>query len=520
MKTRANIVPLTLSLCAALAAWQPPLAAAQTADPAAATHPFGPSRLIPGRYIVVYRNSVGDAAAETAVHLRGSGGGKLHHVFGHALKGFAATLPEAAVQALRRHPNVAYIEQDQTVTLNEIPVPQSENLATWGLSRVDQVTRPLDSLYHYNYQAAGVNAFIIDTGIRADHSEFTGRLIAGYNVAPDSAGVVDSHNTSDCNGHGTHVAGTLGGTVYGVAKGVSLIPVRVLDCAGSGSYSGVIAGINWVASQPLRPAVANMSLGGGASSALNAAVAGAVKQGVTMVVAAGNSNANACNYSPSSAPSAITVGASDSNDVRASYSNYGPCLDLFAPGSSITSAWNSSASATNTLSGTSMASPHVAGVAALALAANPAASPAAVALFLSGNASMNQISASGSGSPNLLLYSLAAGAPTEPVTPIIAVKSITYSASKSSRNWRATTTVTIRDVNTGAHVANATVNGSFNPGGEQSCLTGSAGSCTLTSNRISLSATASVFTVTQVSGTNMPYDATQNAVTQVTINRP
>ena len=255
---------------------------------------FAQSRPIPGRYIVVFKNTVNDVSAEASAMER-SHGAQIRHVYAHAIKGFAATLSDAAVQALRNNPNVDFIEQDQTVSLNEAPSAQAENRATWGLDRVDQVTRPLDSVYQYNYQAAGVNAFIIDTGIRADHIEFTGRIKPGYNVSPDSTGVVDSANTADCNGHGTHVSGTVGGTVYGVAKGVSLIPVRVLDCAGSGSSSGVIAGVNWVAASSLRPAVANMSLGtSSVSTAVNAAVAGAVAKGVTVVVAAGNSNANAC----------------------------------------------------------------------------------------------------------------------------------------------------------------------------------------------------------------------------------
>ncbi len=244
-----------------------------------------------------------------------------------------------------------------------------------------------------------MNAFIIDTGIRPDHVEFTGRLLPGYTA------INDANGTTDCNGHGTHVAGTVGGTSWGVAKQVSLVPVRVLDCKGSGTWSGIIAGIDWVANNPLRPAVANLSLGGSKSSAVNAAVAGAVAKGVTMVVAAGNSNANACNYSPSSEPSAITVGATANGDARATYSNYGSCVDIFAPGTAVTSAWNTGSSASNTISGTSMASPHVAGVAALALQANPAASPAAITSFLVSKATAGVVTSAGTGSPNRLVYS-------------------------------------------------------------------------------------------------------------------
>lgn len=389
-----------------------------------------------------------------------------------------------------------------------------ENQATWGLDRIDQADRPLDTQYHFNSIGAGVNAFIIDTGIRPDHVEFTGRLLPGYNV------VADTNDTNDCNGHGTHVSGTVGGSTWGVAKGVSLIPVRVLDCSGSGSYSGVIAGIDWVAASTLRPAVANLSLGGSASTALNSAVAGAVGMGVTMVVAAGNSNADACNYSPSSEPSAITVGATANDDTRASYSNYGSCVDIFAPGNYITSAWNTSATASNTISGTSMATPHVTGVAALALAANPAASPAAVTSFLTGNATPNRLSVIGSGSPNLLVYSLAAGSVTEPTNQKVAVKSLTGTAARSDAGWRAYATVTIRDINTLAVVSNATVNGSFLPGGAASCVTGSTGSCTLNSAKINKATASTVMTMSNVSGTNMTYDSSQNTASQITIQRP
>lgn len=284
--------------------------------------------------------------------------------------------------------------------------PLAQNSATWGLDRIDQVDRPLSSQYLYQYQGAGVYAFVLDTGILATHQDFGGR------VQPGTGFISDGNGSSDCNGHGTHVAGTIGGSQWGVAKGVTLVPVRVLDCAGSGSWSGVIAGLDWVASQTaMRPAVANLSLGGAKSSSVNAAVAAAVGKGVTMVVAAGNSNADACNTSPASEPSAITVGATTSADARASYSNFGSCLDLFAPGSSITSAWYTGTAATQTISGTSMASPHVAGVAALALAANPASTPDMVTRFLTDNASLNKVGAAGTGSPNRLVFSLAAGAP-------------------------------------------------------------------------------------------------------------
>jgi aqualysin 1 len=493
--------------CAALTTLGSTAASAQTVE-RPASHPFAHSQPIAGRYIVVFKQSVANPAAEAANAIRS--GGHVHHVYSAAIKGFAATLPDSALAGLRNNPLVEYIEQDQTVSLT-----QTESGATWGLDRIDQADRPLDTLYHFNYSGAGVTAFIIDTGIRADHVEFTGRVFEGYSA------IADGRGTDDCNGHGTHVSGTVGGTTWGVAKQVSLRPVRVLDCQGSGTWSGVISGIDWVANNTaLRPAVANMSLGGGKSTSVNSAVAGAVSKGVTMVVAAGNSSADACNYSPSSELTALTIGASTSSDARASYSNYGSCVDIFAPGSSITSAWNTSSSATNVISGTSMASPHVTGVAALATQANPGASPAAVGSFVIATASANRIVSVGTGSPNLLLYSLGIGTAAEPAKPTIAVKNIAGTSGKSGRNWRANATATIYDVKTTAVMANVTVTGSFSPGNTSSCVTSGSGSCTLSSGPISTTFISTMFTVGNVSATNMIYDSSQNANSQITISHP
>ena len=261
-----------------------------------------------------------------------------------------------------------------------------------------------------------MRAYVIDTGILASHGEFAGRVAAGF------TSINDGNGTTDCNGHGTHVAGTVGGSTYGVAKGVTLVPVRVLDCAGNGTTSGVIAGVDWVTSDHAAgvPAVANMSLGGGASSALDTAVINSINDGVTFAVAAGNENQNACNVSPARVASAITVGATTGADGRASYSNYGSCLDIFAPGSDITSSWFTSDTATNTISGTSMATPHVAGAAALYLQGNPGAAPAAVRDGIVNTATTGKVTGAGTGSPNRLLYSLfsaAAPAPTPTPTP-------------------------------------------------------------------------------------------------------
>ncbi len=478
---------------------------------AAATHPFGASKVIKDRYVVRFKSHVANPAQEAAGIMRGLGNGQLHHSYSHAFKGFAATLPPAAVNALRNNPNIESIEPDLTVSLNQV---SPQNQATWGLDRIDQADRPLDTQYRFNATGTGVNAFIIDTGITADHTEFTGRVLPGYSAINDGRG------TADCNGHGTHVSGTVGGTTWGVAKQAKLIPVRVLDCAGSGSWSGVIAGIDWVAGSTLRPAVANLSLGGGFSSSVNAAVAGAVAKGVTMVVAAGNDNLNACSYSPASEPSAITVGATTSGDVRASYSNYGACVDVFAPGSSITSAWYTGTSATNTISGTSMATPHVVGVVALALQGNPEALPPAVADYIVSTSTLNRLTSTGTGSPNRLLYALGSTTVPAPAVQTVAVKALSGVAVKAGNGWAAKVTISVRDVNTSAAVANATVTGTFVPGGTGSCVTASTGSCTVTSAAFSKSVTRTDFTVGNVSGTNLSYSSSQNTATKVGISRP
>jgi subtilisin family serine protease len=485
--------------------------AAQPAGPQA-THPFADSRPIPGRYIVLFKDSVADPRGEAARTVQALGG-QLHHAYGAAVKGFAATLPDAALQGIRHHPLVESIEQDRTVSLQQ---SSPQNQATWGLDRIVQADLPLDTQYQFGQTGAGVTAFIVDTGIRPDHVEFAGRLRPGYSA------VADGNGTQDCNGHGTHVAGTVGGTTWGVAKGVALVPVRVLDCSGSGSWSSVIAGVDFVANSSERPAVANMSLGGSLSASVNAAVAGAVAKGVAFAVAAGNNNADACTASPASEPTALTVGASSSLDYRASFSNWGTCVDLFAPGAGITSAWHTSSTATNTIGGTSMASPHVAGVAALVLQSNPAASPAAVADFIKTRATPNRLYSVGTGSPNLLLFSLTGTTqPVEPSTQVVAFKSMSGNSVRQGGNWRASATVAVHNVSTGSPVANATVSGTFSPGGSAKCVTNTAGTCALTSGSIKLSASSSsTFTGSGISGTLVKYDGTQNSVTQIVIPRP
>ena len=281
------------------------------------------------------------------------------YVYDEALNGFAGFLTGAQVCNYNKRGNVLSVELDQ-----EISIEATQSGATWGLDRIDQQSLALDTTYSYISTGAGVDAYVIDTGILGTHSEFTGRMKSGYSA------IGKSTNTTDCNGHGTHVAGTIGGRTYGVAKAVSLIPVRVLDCRGLGKNSGVIAGINWVIKNHTNgKAVANMSLGSGASSTLDTAINNLINDNVTVVVAAGNSNANACNYSPARVPNAITVAASTSADSVASFSNTGSCVDIIAPGEFITSSWIGSTTASTTISGTSMASPHVAGAIARSLSA-------------------------------------------------------------------------------------------------------------------------------------------------------
>jgi subtilisin family serine protease len=287
-------------------------------------------------------------------------------VYTHALNGFAGRISDAARAGLLRDNRVVRVEADGIAT-----IVGTETGATWGLDRVDQRSLPLSTTYTYSNTGSGVTAYIIDTGLRFTHSEFSGRAVKGFDA------VTSGGTAADCNGHGTHVGGTVGGNIYGVAKSVSLVAVRVLDCSGSGTWSGVIAGMDWVTANHAAgtPAVANMSLGGGVNASVDDAVRRMIADGVATAVAAGNSSRDACKFTPARVAAAMTIGATNSSDRRASWSNYGTCVDWFAPGVGITSSWYTSNTATNTISGTSMATPHTAGVAALYLQSHRAATP-------------------------------------------------------------------------------------------------------------------------------------------------
>ena len=352
--------------------------------------------IIKNQYIVILNKDIGPAK-DFAQNIAKQHGGRVLQSYDSALKGFAIYLPDTAgtafIEAMKKNPQVLSVENDTVVNIDAM----TQNNPDWGLDRIDQKALPLNSTYSYSQTGSGTTAYIVDTGILSTHQEFSGRVLNGYTA------ISDGNGTTDCNGHGTHVAGTVGGTTYGVAKSVRLVPVRILGCDGSGASSNVIAGLDWILKNGSKPAVVNMSLGGAASSSLDSAVENLYNNGYVMVVAAGNSNTDACTSSPARTSNAITVAATDNTDTRASYSNYGSCVDIFAPGSQINSSWIGSNTATKVLNGTSMATPHVAGVVAEMLQSAPTATPQTISTNLLNQATSNVVK-NPSGSPNRLLY--------------------------------------------------------------------------------------------------------------------
>jgi subtilisin family serine protease len=355
--------------------------------------------------IVVFKSSVQDPPG-LANQLINAHGGRLRFTYSHAIKGFAADLPVQAEEALLNNPNVAYIEPDLRVQQDDV-----ELNPTWGLDRIDQRSLPFDASYFYATMGSGVHVYILDSGIRTTHIEFGGRAFGAYTA------INDGNGTTDCTGHGTHVAGTVGGAKYGVAKGATLYSVRVLDCTGWGTWSQIIAGIDWVTQNRVLPAVANMSLEGTASSSVNQAVQASINAGVIFTVAAGNDAADACSYSPASASQALTAGASGYSDGVQGYSNYGSCVDLFAPGQAIRSAYYADDTSSILMAGTSTSAPHVAGVAALYLSVNPLATPAQVASAIVGTGTAGVLTGVPFGTANLLLYSNVANVSPPPPPP-------------------------------------------------------------------------------------------------------
>lgn len=522
--------------------------------------PNGVSHANGSNFIVVYKqaivgtNSVGASNTKTASLTKASieayakqiarrYGGTFKHAYGSAVKGFSLAIPNTKVPdfvtAMEKNPNVDFLEEDLPVYATAI----TQQAPTWGLDRIDQLALPLSGTYNYTFDGSGINAYVVDTGILPTHNEFTGRV-----TLPGFSSIDDGRGVSDCNGHGTHVAGTLGGSTYGVAKKVQITPVRVLDCNGGGSVSGLLAGIDWVASNGIRPGVINLSLGSSASNALDQAVTNAYNAGFVVVVAAGNINIDACRTSPGRAPNAITVGSVTDADQRSFFSNYGVCLDLFAPGSFITSAWFTDNNASNTISGTSMASPHVAGVAALYLQAKPNATPLEITDAIANSATGNLTGNLGSSSPNRLLHIsntpdyrtseppvymppvqgpvVPPPAPPTPVPPpkiqfrVLAIKNITASRAKVKKTWTTTVTVSAKSIN-GGPIQSAIVKGSFSIGGiNLVCTTASNGICTIKSGILSTTKSSTNFTINSIEGENLSYLKRSNKLSVLKIKRP
>jgi subtilisin family serine protease len=404
----AGTAAIVVAAAAAVITAQVSTAGAAEQDAAAGKfHALSGGTAVPNSFIVVLKDQKPGSFAASGQSLASEHQAKITHRYTSVVQGFAATMSENEARELAADSRVAFVEPNGVVKATE----EQADPPNWGLDRSDQQKLPLDKKYTYASKAESVNAYIIDTGINIKHADFGGRA----SVGTDTTG--DGRNGDDCDGHGTHVASTVGGEAHGIAKGVKLFAVRVLGCGGSGSNASVIGGVDWVTQNAKKPAVANMSLGGTPSQALDAAVQKSIAAGITYALAAGNDDEDACGSSPARTKEAITVGATSIDDNRAGFSNFGSCVDIFAPGDGITAAWIGGTSTTKTISGTSMASPHVAGAAALFLAGNAEATPAQVQDGLVGCASSDVVQDPGTDSPNKLLLATCGGGDPEPPAP-------------------------------------------------------------------------------------------------------
>ena len=437
-------------LAAAVATWSALSGGAASAAPAEGQILYADSAAaIKDSYIVALKSGVTTSAGTLTARY----GGTVGHTYSAALRGFSAKMTAQQARRFAADPAVDFVQQDRVVKL----AATQPNPPSWGLDRIDQRNLPLDNSYTYPSTGSSVHAYIIDTGIRFTHTTFGGRATSGRDT------VDNDNDATDCHGHGTHVAGTVGGLQYGVAKGVALVGVRVLNCQGSGTTAGVVAGVDWVTANAIKPAVANMSLGGGADAALDASVANSISSGVSYGIAAGNGDIfgnplDACTQSPARVPTAITVSATQINDNKASFANIGTCVDIFAPGVNITSAWLTNDTATNTISGTSMATPHVVGAAALVLQANPNFTPQQVRDFLVNNATSNVVGNPGTGSPNKLLYVVNEAPPVNDF-------SIAVSPNSAAVNAGASTTATVSTMTTAGSPQTVNLSASGQPSG-------------------------------------------------------
>jgi subtilisin family serine protease len=455
-----------------------------------------PSEEVSGQYIITLRDENTDDVKAVIQELLNIRSDQVLALFDRAIKGFVVKLPASAAELLRQHPDVASVELDRFVQVASL---QTQESAPYWLDRIDQFVLPLNNQYQFEETGTGVRAYVVDTGIRPTHREFGNRVLSGFSVIEDGRG------TNDCNGHGTHVAALLGGETLGVAKNVSLVPVRVFDCSGNGLWSDVIEGLDWVRDNAVKPAVVGVSISGAGSNALDTAIRSLITEGITVVVAAGNNNTNACDFSPARVTEAITVGASGRSDGRASFSNFGSCLDIFAPGDQVESADSTSDTSVRTRSGTSQAVPLVAGVVANVLERSPDSSPAAVSSFVRITGSLDRLTGIGANSPNLLLFSRGVGEPVEPAAMEVSVGSITGTAIDLGNEWAVETRVTAFDRSDNSPAAGVTVTVMFSLGDFARCTTQLDGACSVVSDNMDRFTTSTVAHIATASGPLVTY---------------